>query len=411
MFKRIHLRNIRSCSEVEIKNLGEIVALLGRNGAGKTNILLSIDWAARSATSGQISILHPAGAVYHPDSSISDLPSASFDLLLDGQPYNYSLTAGYRSVKNEKGQNSITTHIAEEISWTEPGEAERTTITRKNEIVTINSVHPTPEMRIGDSGSVLRAFNSLLASDSPLSVHTKKLSRFFSTVRYYPAEHQVNDGDVPVVQVEAYRNWLRQYEASGTTGDSTVNRLIAMYLQDREKLKILETVLRDKLGVIQQITIHPFPFDSTMIRGAGGAEKPDTQFFIVQFTPTGGRFPVAIGDLSFGTHRLLKMIASVVFDDSSVFLIEQPEDGMHVGLADKLDGTFRSFADPAQFILATHSTAIQNGLNPEEINLVALVDGKTTVRPLSAGEQVRAREYMDDEGTMFEYISIVADGE
>ena len=42
----------------------------------------------------------------------------------------------------------------------------------------------------------------------------------------------------------------------------------------------------------------------------------------------------------------------MIFDKSSAFLIEQPEDAIHPGLLKKVVGLLKSNSDPSQFILA-----------------------------------------------------------
>src|SRR5579862_5176180 len=59
MLKEVCVDNFRSCVAVRIQNIGSMLALLGRNGTGKTNILRAIGWAARSATATEA--LHPEG--------------------------------------------------------------------------------------------------------------------------------------------------------------------------------------------------------------------------------------------------------------------------------------------------------------------------------------------------------------
>lgn len=50
MIKSFHINNFRSCRDVSLDGIGPILALAGRNGVGKTNILEGIDWVCKVAT-------------------------------------------------------------------------------------------------------------------------------------------------------------------------------------------------------------------------------------------------------------------------------------------------------------------------------------------------------------------------
>ena len=51
MLKSVQLQEFRSCHDVSIDNVGPLTVLIGRNGAGKSNILRGIEWAARTIAS------------------------------------------------------------------------------------------------------------------------------------------------------------------------------------------------------------------------------------------------------------------------------------------------------------------------------------------------------------------------
>jgi len=119
---------------------------------------------------------------------------------------------------------------------------------------------------------------------------------------------------------------------------------------------------------------------------------------------------VGLEGLSHGTRRILSMVLSLILDESSVYLIEQPEDGIHAGLTEKLIGLLRAYASPAQVIMATHSTDLLNQLDPDEVRLVTIDAGKTAVRSLSDKERSVARKYLTEDGTLSEFLSLVEEG-
>ncbi len=64
MLTRVEISKFRSCEDLVLDNLGPMTVLVGRNGAGKTNILRGIEWAARTATLNDPgALLDSAGSV------------------------------------------------------------------------------------------------------------------------------------------------------------------------------------------------------------------------------------------------------------------------------------------------------------------------------------------------------------
>src|SRR5260221_8912912 len=86
MLKQVHIRAFRSCVDVKLKLTAPLVALIGRNGAGKTNVLKGIEWLARTATS--LEPLSEERPLLHGPQPLA----VAVDVELSGRPYRYSLT-------------------------------------------------------------------------------------------------------------------------------------------------------------------------------------------------------------------------------------------------------------------------------------------------------------------------------
>ena len=110
-------------------------------------------------------------------------------------------------------------------------------------------------------------------------------------------------------------------------------------------------------------------------------------------------------DLSLGTRRIIRILTSLVFDRSSVMLIEQPEDGIHPGLTKKIMGLLRDYADPLQLFISSHSLTVFNTLSLEDVRFVTMVDGETKVRGILTEIEVEAaRKYISEEGDIADVI-------
>ena len=101
----------------------------------------------------------------------------------------------------------------------------------------------------------------------------------------------------------------------------------------------------------------------------------------------------------------------MIFDHSSVMLIEHPEDGIHRGLTRKLFGLLRSYSDPIQMIMSSHSDLVLNELRDETgaVRLVLMEDGVTKAHALTPEQSEQARKYIDEDGTFSEFIEFQFD--
>lgn len=135
--------------------------------------------------------------------------------------------------------------------------------------------------------------------------------------------------------------------------------------------------------------------------------KSKISHYSLYFTPAGSDEDVTFSDLSFGTRRIVRLLTSMLYDKASVALIEQPEDGIHPGLLHKIIPLLRSYANPNQFIITSHSPDVLNMVKPEEIRMVGRKDGKTVIRVLNEKEIEIAREFMENEGALSEFIESI----
>jgi predicted ATPase len=112
-------------------------------------------------------------------------------------------------------------------------------------------------------------------------------------------------------------------------------------------------------------------------------------------------------DLSIGTRRTLRLLVSLLFDRSSVMLIEHPEDAIHRGLLRKLVGLLETYSDTTQVIIASHSPVVFNCLRPDQVRLVAMRGGESLVRQLSPEELETAESFLENDGSLDDFLEAV----
>ncbi len=85
-------------------------------------------------------------------------------------------------------------------------------------------------------------------------------------------------------------------------------------------------------------------------------------------------------------------------------LIDEPEIGIHPGLLAKLLAEFDAYGADRQLVIATHSPQVVSWAKPSELRLVERVEGRTVVQPLSDEQAARVHGYLQDEGSLGEFV-------
>ena len=214
--------------------------------------------------------------------------------------------------------------------------------------------------------------------------------------------------------------------SSQFSDDSLAMRLIDLKLHRPEDFnEITELVGPNGLNIISKMSVDEVRIPTTVHSGNGGVdnaeleteENPSTppDFYLVNFWPAGfddkkkSQMPFGFDDLSYGTKRLLTIVTSIIFDRSTVLLIEQPEDGIHIGLLNKLTPMLRAYSENMQFVLASHSRDVLDRFHPSELRLVSLNAGKSSARALTEAQIVMAERFIAEEGPLSDFIETLGE--
>ncbi len=383
MLKRVEIKNFRSCHDVVLDDLGPMIALVGRNAVGKTNILQAIQWAAQAATAGNITY------------DQFDKPSVALTIALNGATYRYQLSARLSHL------DAKIAVIEESLEQCEGDGQSRKIFDRDGENIVLFTPTPTP-ITVGPLVSCISAIDSLFPASSPIATAVKPFRDAIELIRYYPleitAEHASGDNHGLIHQSE-YDSWLNNYRGTGKPGPSAQLRLLHLVLTNDSRFQeICELLGPDGLGVVLSITKSDY---------SSRALKDESMFYGFGYQTSPGHSRFYFPALSAGTQRTICLIVSLIFDQSSVMLIEHPEDSIHRGLLRKVISILRTYSDQSQVILSSHSSVVFNTLDPTAIRLVTMEDGATKVRPLTSNELSAAGKFMEEEGTLSEFIETV----
>lgn len=120
--------------------------------------------------------------------------------------------------------------------------------------------------------------------------------------------------------------------------------------------------LKEVLGQILLIDdIEVFEFG---VYDEDDTDKTNKEYFVL-FYHLGT--PKELWDLSDGSIMLIALVTKIIISNSSIFLIEEPENSLHPKALIDLLSFIRSYEEDKQFIIATHSIALINKVNAEDV--------------------------------------------
>jgi AAA15 family ATPase/GTPase len=382
MFKRIEIKNFLSCQDIVLDNLQGVTALVGRNGSGKTNILKAIQWAVDSITSTQ-----PIKYTFR-----NPLTYFCFDLLLENELFRFELWVAF---EGSLVDDSLQIILVEQLFVRmQNGEFENI-FSRQKDKIQLSKYDL--EIQTGVATPGLPALIALIPQN-PVVRQINKIVNFLKVVRYYPLD-ELNQppteiGDTGLVRQADYEEWFNQYRNRLDSNTSVVMRLLRLFLNKPEDFEELKTLLGNNgLELLKDIFIWK--------------EKENNLYFIDFFPNIDSSDSFKYKKLSLGTRRILRILVSIFHDQSTAFLLEHPEDGVHVGLLHKLIALLKTYSDRGQFILTSHSSEVFNCLKPEEIRLVTMEKGKTYLRALNETEITAAQQFMREEGTLADFLETI----
>ncbi|SNS76854.1 Predicted ATPase [Asanoa hainanensis] len=151
--------------------------------------------------------------------------------------------------------------------------------------------------------------------------------------------------------------------------------LLRLQIQDQAAW---ERLVADAMEVLPQLDGIDFAYPS------GAARE-----VIVVLNERGLRRPTELADASYGTIRLLGLLA-LLYDPSppSLTCVEEIDHGLHPQALELLVERLRDASERTQFLIATHSPALADRLEPEELVVCERRDDGSSAIPAVSTERV-----------------------
>lgn len=366
----LEVENFRSLRRISLP-LGALNVLVGSNGAGKTNVLEVFRFLADVIRTD----LQPAldlrggfdevvfwGGEKTPTSIHIKLRANWTTYSSSNAPDEYALRIEKRSGRSLSRRESF------QFKRTQ-GRGRRITISgQKVNVVQINKDRAeSNERSIG-----IRRLSSGLSTLPRLS--DDEGGAEVSTVAQRLASFRVFD-----VSVDAARLPSRFPRGTETLDDDAANLagfLLALRNHDEEAFRRLAN---DATDVLPQLLGIDFEYPS------GAARE-----VVVVLQERGIRRTTPLADASYGTIRLLGLLA-LLYDPEPPALtcVEEIDHGLHPQALELLVERLRDASKRTQFLIATHSPALADRLNPEELIVCERRDDGSSAIPAISRQDIR----------------------
>lgn len=390
MLTKVEIRGFRSCNDLTLDHLGPVVVLVGPNGAGKSNILKAILRSAKFALGAQ------------PLNWPEDSGAGTLEFRIQDRLYKYRHAS--KIVRAQTPRMELEETIAIGTSqgrWSTLAKRSGSTLEVRGLKLPAGD-----NLEIDPRAPFLRFLLAYPTASRAKLSHFRRIERFLKAVRYQPFDEPNESNEGPAfVPKHALDEWSARYRVTGDADESVNMKLMHSFYHDREKFDEITALLGSEgLDLVREITVRSV--DVGPMPRADGDEAGDLYEYVMfapSSGPKGGRL-LPFGLLSQGTRRIVRMVVSMVFDESSVMLLEHPEDGIHRGLSKRVFSRLKSYTNPGQIIATSHSELVFDMLEPSEVRLVSMVDGATQARALSPEEVDRARRYVNEDGRFSDFL-------
>lgn len=348
----LHVENFRSLRDVTIP-LGPLTVLVGPNGVGKSNVLKVFDFLAAIIRTDLQPALEERGGFDEVGFWGGDKPPTSMVIHLKADwtthasikaPDEYSLTIRRRSTPNSRDSYTLSRQESFAFKRTQ-GRGRRITIAGGEARVVDKRAG-----RESDGGSF-----GIQRLSSGLST-LPRLGRSDGGEEVARVADRLSSFRVFDVDVSAARQPTRARTIRSGRLESHAENLAAFLVQLSTDEQLWQHLVRDAQRVLPQLETIGFE------QVGGYAER-----LAVVLHERGLRRPTPLADASFGTVRLLGLLA-MLHDPHPPALtcVEEIDHGLHPQALELIVERLREASRRTQFIVATHSPALVDRLEPQE---------------------------------------------
>ncbi|MBI5190691.1 MAG: AAA family ATPase [Nitrospirae bacterium] len=371
MLTAVEIRKFRTCQPTKFKLNSSVSALIGQNGAGKTNILQAVARIGRIVRNVQEFGLE----------EIEPL-NISIDFTVGEKAYRYNLVKGI----NYEISNS--TFVLDSLV-----DLNNDKIVFKKNFAKMH--YNNKKTNISPEMPAIHLLYITNKSADILSIYN-----YLASIKYYHTHNIFANPLGSLLQKDKYDQW--RANPSNDVLNTMLWKLYDLYQHDNDTFNEISMLLKD-LNLIDKISFRDY---------SSVPEMPEDlkKYISVQFRIYAGGL-VDANQLSEGTKRVISILLNMFYDKSSLMLIEEPESSIHYGLLVKLIDILRAYSDLHQVLFSTHSADVLNTLKPEELLFVKMENNKTKAKNPTKKQIKEIQYFLNNIGPLGEYITTTGGGD
>ncbi|UWX56250.1 AAA family ATPase [Maribacter litopenaei] len=384
----VEINNYRSCIETRFDLVQNLMALIGANGVGKSNILYALQLFTKMDRNRR----------FFSHDSKEELASTQINLVTEFENKIIFFRAVFYYETDERNIDEI---YHTEAKYRIQGENPRKWNNIDNVVYELMNVNFKRHFRRNE---LPKEFQSEKIQ-FPI-----RLMSSLSNLSYYSATQFSDPSKCPIsIELDDFKISYR----------GRMNRIHQQFIFDLYKAYkssnsnfelFINTVGINGLSLIENIEFreHTIPSSSYKVKTGGKIQQiENTKSIIIPSVKVDG-LTLSPNQLSEGTFKTLALVFYILNDKNELLLIEEPEVCIHHGLLSSILQLIIQQSRYKQIIISTHSDYVLDMLSPENILLVHKeFDVGTKVssisKSMSANEYRVLKDYLESEGNLGEY--------
>jgi len=357
------------------------MALVGKNGVGKTNTLKGIEYATSIAVAGMID--------EHKKFEYIKKFSAKFYFKHNKKSFEYKLRL------LGKGPD----YIHDSLSLVKNGQ-KIDVFTKKNK----RKLHFTgvkePVFIPAQMSGMKYIIGSILSDKkSPDHLHEVKMHSHsiidFILELYKIKYYEVRDEpQLRFLYVDDFESW-KEKKSLENEENLFSYQFYDFFKNQKDDFEEYKSIVQS-LGLIDDVKFQKYDISET---------EGDSSNIIIIISFIVDKKTVPFHWLSDGTKRVIRILFYLFYDKASIMLIEEPESSIHWGLLVNLIRILDQYSFKRRILISTHSEQILNNLKPQQLIYLYLDKGNTKLKYVTKRNLIDIDNFLSDVGPLGEYYT------